>query len=70
MPVASTIFDLQKPVCFGDTIHNIPVDGGYDHNYCLPKGDERKLAARYNALCFHLSIFCFCLEALVAAISI
>jgi len=48
--VAGTPFDFRKSTAIGarirDTHEQLQRGRGYDHNYCLPSGDEVRLAAR------------------------
>ncbi|KAL3265432.1 hypothetical protein HHI36_009636 [Cryptolaemus montrouzieri] len=39
LPVGGTIFDLRIPRILGEVIHKIPGYDGYDHNFCVTKGE-------------------------------
>lgn len=40
-----TGFDLQQPVILGKHLQKFHLDG-FDHNFCLPQVQARRLAAR------------------------
>ncbi|KAK9883671.1 hypothetical protein WA026_001840 [Henosepilachna vigintioctopunctata] len=50
LKVAGTIFDLRIPKVLGDVIHKIPGYDGYDHNFCITKGEyqEESFVARVH----------------------
>lgn len=50
LPVGGTIFDLRVPKELGSVIHKIPGYDGYDHNFCVTKGEyqEESFVARVH----------------------
>ena len=46
-PVSGSVFDLQEPQKLGEAIPKVvAAKCGYDHNFCLERPGEKKLAAR------------------------
>lgn len=45
LPVAQSVFNFQTPKVLGDVIGKVPQSDGFDHNFCIKKGQENVLVA-------------------------